>query len=36
MIYSHAGYQAQLAAAKAVWQKLKTAESEYNRQPVAA
>ena len=36
IIYSHVGDQAQIAASEAVWQKLKTAESEYNRQPVAA
>jgi integrase len=32
MIYSHAGDQAQIAASEAVWQTLKTAESEYRRQ----
>jgi integrase len=36
IIYSHAGDQVQIAAAKAVWQKLKTAESESNRQPAVA
>ena len=36
IIYSHAGDQAQLAASEAVWQKLKTAESERNRQPASA
>lgn len=35
IIYSHAGDQAQLAASAAVWQKLKTAESERNQQPAA-
>jgi integrase len=36
IIYSHAGDQAQLAASEAVWQKLKTAESELKQEPAAA
>jgi hypothetical protein len=32
IIYSHAGDQVQKAATEAVWQTLKTAESEYRRQ----
>jgi len=33
IIYSHAGDQAQLAASEAVWQKLKTVESERKHEP---
>ena len=36
IIYSHAGGQAQKAASDAVWQTLKTAESEYRRQTAFA
>jgi integrase len=36
IIYSHAGDQAQKAASEAVWQTLKTAETEYRRQAVVA
>ncbi len=36
IIYSHAGDQAQLAASEAVWQKLKTAESELKQEPAVA
>jgi integrase len=36
IIYSHAGDQAQKAASDAVWQTLKTAESEYRRQTAVA
>jgi integrase len=36
IIYSHAGDQAQLAASQAVWQKLKTAESELKQKPAVA
>jgi integrase len=36
IIYSHAGDQAQKAASEAVWQTLKTAESECHRQSAAA
>jgi integrase len=36
IIYSHAGDKAQKAASEAVWQTLKTAESEYRRQTVVA
>ena len=35
IIYSHSGDQAQLAASEAVWQKLKTAESEIKQEPAA-
>jgi hypothetical protein len=36
MIYSHARDAAQRAASDAVWQQLKTPQSEYNRQSAAA
>ncbi|MGO8736444.1 MAG: site-specific integrase [Terriglobia bacterium] len=36
IIYSHVGDQAQIAASEAVWQTLKTAESECHRQSAAA
>jgi integrase len=36
IIYSHAGDQAQLAASEAVWQKLKTAESQIQQKQRAA
>ena len=36
IIYSHAGDEAQLAASEAVWQKLKTAESERNQRFASA